>query len=169
MATTLEDLRVLQAAERLADEIWGMVTGWNAFARDTVGGQLVHASDSIGANIAEAFGRFHYGDKVNHLYYARGSLFETKYWLNRCKQRRLIEPEPIQRYAKTLVSIARQINAFASSLKTQRSTYTAQTKAIRETHETYLVEETQPIFDDTDLAWLQSPITNLQSPSGQEQ
>jgi four helix bundle protein len=164
MATMLEELRVLQAAESLADEIWRMVSSWDTFARDTVGGQLVRASDSVGANIAESFGRFHYGDKVNYLYYARGSLLETKYWLNRCKQRRLIEPESAQRYADTLTDIARQINAFARSLKAQRSNYTSPTKAIREIPETYLTEEAWPIFDDTDLVWLQSPISNLQSP-----
>lgn len=89
MATSLEDLRILQRAETLADAIWREVLGWNAFARDSLGSQLVRASDSVGANIAEAFGRFHYGEKLQFLYFARGSLFETKYWLNRTSARSL--------------------------------------------------------------------------------
>lgn len=65
MATSLEELRVLQDAEKVADGIWNQVIGWDAFAREVVGGQLARAVDSIGANIAEAFGRFHYGEKFS--------------------------------------------------------------------------------------------------------
>ncbi len=82
MALKFEELRVLQAAEAVADGIWRQVVRWGSFARDTVGKQMARAGDSIGANIAEAYGRFHYGEKLQFLYYARGSLFETKYWLN---------------------------------------------------------------------------------------
>lgn len=52
-----EDLRVYQLAEKLADEIWDVVIGWEYFAKDTVGKQLVKSADSIGANIAEGAGR----------------------------------------------------------------------------------------------------------------
>lgn len=60
MTTRFEDERVLQAAERVADEIWNCVIGWDEFARDVVGKQLARAADSIGANIAESYGRYHF-------------------------------------------------------------------------------------------------------------
>ena len=82
-----EELRVLQAAEVIADAIWRQVVRWKPFERDTVGSQLTRAADSMGANVAESYGRFHYGEKLQFLYYARGSLFETKYWLNRTAAR----------------------------------------------------------------------------------
>jgi four helix bundle protein len=51
---SFEQLRVLyQLAEKLADEAWDIVVGWNTFAQDTVGKQLVRAADSVGANLAE--------------------------------------------------------------------------------------------------------------------
>lgn len=90
MSKSFEDLQVLQVAEQLADDIWQHVSQWESFAQETVGKQLVRAVDSIGANIAEAFGRYHYGEKLQFLYYARGSLFESKYWINRTKQRNLL-------------------------------------------------------------------------------
>jgi four helix bundle protein len=73
MPLAIDDLRVLQQAEAIADAAWKSVAGWDAFARDAMGKQLVRAADSIGANIAEAYGRFHYGEKLTFFYYARGS------------------------------------------------------------------------------------------------
>ena len=57
MKTAFERLEVYQLLERLADAIWDMALGWDGFARDTVGKQVVRAADSIGANIAEGYGR----------------------------------------------------------------------------------------------------------------
>ena len=120
MATSFEELRVLREAEAVADGIWQEVSGWEPFAREVVGGQLARAADSIGANVAEAFGRFHYGEKLQFLYYARGSLFETKYWLNRTLARDLAPSDQVQDYVSRLTTLARQFNAFAGSVKAQR-------------------------------------------------
>ncbi len=114
---SLEDLRILQTAEILSDEIWKHVTQWEPFAKKVVGAQLTRAVDSIGANIAEAFGRFHYGEKRQFLYYARGSLFETKYWLNRAAKRQLMSAVTVEKYTEQLNSLARQLNAFINSIK----------------------------------------------------
>ena len=62
-ALKFEDLRILRAAEATADGIWRQVVRWEAFPRDAVGGQMARAADSVGANIAKAFGRYHYGEK----------------------------------------------------------------------------------------------------------
>src|ERR671911_1414103 len=102
MATELEDLKILQTAEGIADAVWKQVVTWDEFARDVVGKQLARSIDSIGANIAESYGRFNYGEKLQFLYYSRGSLFETKYWLNRAQLRKLMRPEDVRDYAARL-------------------------------------------------------------------
>ena len=48
--TGFENLRVYNLSEEIADLIWDIVLKWDRFARDTIGKQLVNASDSIGAN-----------------------------------------------------------------------------------------------------------------------
>ena len=96
MSTSFEDLRVLKSAEEIADAVWKRVSNWEDFPKDVVGKQITRSTDSIGANIAESFGRFNFGEKLQFLYYARGSLFETKYWLNRAKVRELIPLENVQ-------------------------------------------------------------------------
>ncbi|MFQ5594976.1 MAG: four helix bundle protein [Anaerolineae bacterium] len=163
MATALEDLRVLQAAETVADGIWRRVVRWDPFAREVVGGQLARAADSIGANIAEAFGRFHYGEKLQFLYYARGSVYETKYWLNRALARDLMPSGQVQGYVSKLTDLARQLNAFAGSLKAQRrGTLKPETK-IREESQKYLPElarreQTLPLFTAEELEWLETVV-----------
>ena len=64
MATELEDLRILKTVEEVADAVWKQVITWDEFAKDVVGKQLAEAIDSIGANIAESYGRFNYGEKI---------------------------------------------------------------------------------------------------------
>jgi four helix bundle protein len=39
--------------------------------------QIRRASTSVGANIAEGFGRFHYKEKIKFYYNARGSICEV--------------------------------------------------------------------------------------------
>jgi four helix bundle protein len=163
MATSLEELRVLRETEAVADAIWRQVVQWDPFAREVVGGQLARAADSVGANIAEAFGRFHYGEKLQFLYYARGSLFETKYWLNRALVRNLMGTSQVQAHASRLTDVARQLNAFARSLKAQRRSSPKRSNAVREAATEYATDAMpSPLFSKAELEWLQTvPISNL--------
>jgi four helix bundle protein len=160
MATELEDLRILKSTEEIADAVWKQVVTWDEFAQDVVGKQLARAIDSIGANIAESYGRFNYGEKLQFLYYARGSLFESKYWLNRALIRKLMQAEEVKGYATRLSDVARQLNTFASSLKSQRKDSKSPAKSIREPGAEYVVnswlDDTGPVFTDTELNWLEA-------------
>ena len=57
---SFEDLDVYRLAEDLADQVWDIVTSWPDFPRNSLGYQFVKSADSIGANLAEGFGRFHF-------------------------------------------------------------------------------------------------------------
>ena len=156
MAIGLEDLQVLKLAESVADSIWKRVGGWGEFAKDTVGKQITRSADSIGANIAESFGRFNFGEKLQFLYYSRGSLFETKYWLNRAGTRELMKTEEVREYSEQLTALARQLNVFASGMKNVR----AETKksSVRESAAEYLTDSpeniSESLFSETDLNFL---------------
>ena len=160
MSLKFEELRVLQTAEATADGIWKQVVQWDPFVRDVVGKQLARAADSIGANIAEAFGRFHYGEKVQFLYYARGSLFETKYWLNRALERELMPSNQVKDYASQLSDLARQLNAFLSSLKTLRRDSTVRPKNVGEARVEYNSDSIDgkplSLFTAEELEWLET-------------
>ena len=158
MATELEDLKILQNAENIADAIWKRVVQWEDFAKDVVGKQMARATDSIGANIAESYGRFNFGEKLQFLYYSRGSLFETKYWLNRALARGLMQEDEVSAYAVRLSDVARQLNSFARNLKSQRLENKPKTKSVRESNAGYITEDwlddSMPLFTDLELNWL---------------
>ena len=160
MSATFEDLRVLKSAEEVADTIWKIVVRWDEFAKDVVGKQMARSADSVGANIAESFGRFNFGEKLQFLYYSRGSIFETKYWLNRTRVRGLMESDNVQEYVNRLTDLARQLNTFASSLKTVRAEQKPKTSAVREEQAEYLAisleDLPEPLFSEDELRWLQS-------------
>ena len=65
MSATFEDLRILKLAEGVADEVWKRVSQWDVFAKEVVGVQLAKAADSVGANIAESFGRYNFGENFS--------------------------------------------------------------------------------------------------------
>lgn len=161
MPTSMEDIRVLKSAEQIADAIYKVTVQWDEFAQDVVGKQIARAADSIGANIAESFGRFHFGEKIQFLYYARGSVFETKYWLNRAAARELMSSTDSQNYVTRLTDIARQLNLYVSSLKGQRSGEISVAKTVKEgpvEYQTSRLPDDFPIvlFDETDFDWLAS-------------
>lgn len=110
----IEESRMYERAERLADEMWDTVLAWQPFAQDTIGKQLARATDSIGANIAESSGRFHPGDVIRFLYYARGSLKETRYWLRRALHRTLITQEQFDHWMEELTQLTKEINSYIS-------------------------------------------------------
>ena len=161
MPTSMEDIRVLRSVEQIADAIYKVASRWDDFAKDVVGKQISRAADSIGANIAESFGRYHFGEKIQFLYYARGSLFETKYWLNRTSERELLSAADSKNYAAKLTDIARQLNLYVSSFKGQRSGEITVAKTIKENPVDYLVSRLpenfpETLFDETDFTWLDS-------------
>jgi four helix bundle protein len=118
---TVEEKRIYGRAERVADFIWEAASQWPDFARRSVGLQLVRAGDSIGANIAEGFGRFHPADVCKFFYYARGSLRETVYWLRRAYQRRLITDETYHHLQTELEQLAKELNQSINHQKTRQS------------------------------------------------
>jgi four helix bundle protein len=101
------DLRAYQLAFDVAAELQSLTRGWPSFERWSIGQQLVRAAGSIGANVAEAEGRWHSKDRARFLLVARGSIFETRHWLYLAKAAGLLVDES---YTERLDELGRLTN-----------------------------------------------------------
>ncbi|RNL54575.1 four helix bundle protein [Pedobacter jejuensis] len=108
----LEDLEVYNLSEVISDKIWNIVITWDYFSKDTIGKQLCRAADSISANIAEGYGRYHFKENKNFCYYSRGSILEVKSFLRKSKNRKLISDEIYQVLYLDLQTIHLKLNAY---------------------------------------------------------
>jgi four helix bundle protein len=96
------DLIAYKLASELSDQIW--------FSKRTLGIQWVNATDSIAANIAEGFGRYHKKDKQKFYYNARGSVLEALHWTKKALERKLISDPQSTLISKKLANLPREIN-----------------------------------------------------------
>jgi len=108
----LEDLEVYNLSEIISDKIWDVVMRWDYFAKDTIGKQLCRAADSISANIAGGYGRYHYKENKNFCYYSRGSILEVKSFLRKSKNRNLISEDCYSELYIELQTIHLKLNAY---------------------------------------------------------
>ena len=118
--TNFENLRVYQLAERLADDIWEVVTQWSPLAKDTVVKQLIRAADSIGANIAEGDGRGPFPENRRFIRVSRDSLNETKHWLRRAFKRKLLNQKQVAALKPMVDELAPRLNAYLKSIGTAK-------------------------------------------------
>jgi four helix bundle protein len=109
----IEDLENYQDAIELSDLIWNVVIKWDSFARNTVGGQIVRAIDSVGANLSEGYGR---GSKIRFAKIARGPLFESKYWLIQARRRKLVSDIEANQIISQIETLLPRISAYINYL-----------------------------------------------------
>jgi four helix bundle protein len=113
----LGDLEIYKIAIELSNSAWQVYDLMPNQYKFHIGNQFLDAIDSIGANIAEGYGRFHYKDSLKFYYYSRGSLFESKHWIYLLKTRNLVNSDMYEIMLKYLKNEAVKLNNFINSLK----------------------------------------------------
>jgi len=90
----LQDLEVYKLARELSKIGWEIYNELSWPDKKIMGDQFISATDSVGANIAEGYSRFHYLEKIKFYYIARGSLIEAgDHWLELLMERNKIKGE----------------------------------------------------------------------------
>jgi len=112
----IDDLRVYQLAMQLAEKVWEIVIKWDSFAKYSIGKQYTEAADSIGSNISEGFGRFHFKDSKNFLYYSRGSLYETRTWTIKAHNRNLVTEEEFKELIENIQDLSIRLNNYINTI-----------------------------------------------------
>ena len=115
----IHELDVYRLAEELSDMIWYAFDNWTVKAQKTIGYQIIRASDSIAANLAEGYGRYTPADRKRFYLYSRGSYEETKAWLRKAIRRKVIFPEEeIAKYKVIIDELGPKLNAFINKTRT---------------------------------------------------
>lgn len=115
--TTFSDLEIWQESTKLALKVYKLTESFPAEEKFGITSQLRRASTSVGANIAEGFGRYHYKDKIRFFYLARGSLFESQNFILFSEKLGYLKTEMARELCRDYVSLSKRINAFIKSLK----------------------------------------------------
>lgn len=84
------DLDVYKFSNQLSEKSWNIYKELNWRIKRVLGDQMMRSIDSVSANIAEGYGRYHYLDKIKFYYNARGSLLEASYWIDSMYKRKII-------------------------------------------------------------------------------
>lgn len=116
---SFEDLEVWQLAKELTVKIYKLTAKFPPEEKFGLSSQLRSAVVSVGANIAEGYGRYHFKDNIKFLYNTRGSLLETKSHLLIAKELGLIKASELQTLLKEIRNLGVKLNNFISSLKRQ--------------------------------------------------
>jgi len=112
----IDDLKVYGLSMNLGEKVWSIVIKWDSFEKDTIGKQLVRAVDSVAANLSEGFGRYHYKEKKNFSYYSRGSLYESKTWIVKAKNRGLINENDFSDFKNDFNFIGKMLNNYIKTI-----------------------------------------------------
>lgn len=112
----LKDLEVYQLSRKLSTVAWSIFCRMNFEDKKHMGDQFLRSVDSIGANIAEGYGRYHYLDKVKFYYNARGSHFESFiHWLELPKEREKISETEYRSISGIAKSLLIKLNNFINT------------------------------------------------------
>jgi four helix bundle protein len=113
----LKDLEIYQLARELSKIGWEIYQKLDWKTKKINGDQFIEATDSIGANIAEGYNRFHFLDKIKFYYNARSSLSEVcHHWLEILHERDKINKNLYLRYKKIAEKLMIKLNNYISSI-----------------------------------------------------
>lgn len=115
----LKDLEIYQLSRKISAMAWGFYEKMHWQIKKTMGDQWVTSIDSVGANIAEGFGRYHYLDKNRFNYNARGSLLEAIHWTELLNERHEMTTDQLQLFKLAFDEIHPRLNKYIKFTKDQ--------------------------------------------------
>lgn len=113
---SLDKLEVYRLSVELSDIVWVVYEQLDWRDKKTMGDQFVNSTDSVGANIAEGYGRFHYLDKAKFYYNSRGSLLESRHWFNMLVKRQKVTKNKQKEYLICYAKLRPKLNSFINSV-----------------------------------------------------
>lgn len=116
------DLEVYKLANKITLEIYDLTKDFPAKEKYSLIDQLNRAVTSIGANIAEGFGRYHTKEYIKFLYTSRGSLMEVLHFLIISKELKYIDNKKLDAFDERIRILGIKINNLIGALSRQQAT-----------------------------------------------
>ena len=136
---TFRDLEVWKKAFKLAVEVIHLAEKpAKSMSTKIILEQLLRASTSISANIAEGYGRYHYLDSLRFYYIARGSLTETLSAFVTCEAIGYLTKDELVTLRSLVHSALRSLNGYIRYVRNARQGH--------QEYGTQLLREDQPIY-----------------------
>lgn len=113
----LNKLEVYKLARELSKIAWSIFGQLSWEYKKAIGFQFIESVDSVGANIAESYGRYHYLDRIKFLHYSRGSLLEcNEHWLELLFERQIMDQEEFDNFKKIASKLSLKLNNYINAI-----------------------------------------------------
>lgn len=121
---TFEDLDVWKVCRDLRIQVSAIARTFPKEEQYRLRDQLVRASRSVTANLAEGYGRFHYAENIQFARQARGSLYEIIDHLTVAQEEILISDENFSSMRESVLRAISVVNGFIRYLSKARTSST---------------------------------------------
>ena len=111
-----EDLTIWQLSKDLAIKIYKLTSSFPKNEQYALSDKIRRSVTSIGANIAEGFGRYHYKESKQFYYIARGSLLETKSHLLIAESLFNVDHNLVEHLSNDIKILSIKLNNFINSI-----------------------------------------------------
>ena len=120
-SSTFEDLEVWKLARDLRKMISSLVKTFPADEKYRLTDQMIRASRSVTANIAEGYGRYHYQENIQFCRQSRGSLYEILDHLTVALNEGYIIEKIFNDLREDVFEIIKKLNGYIQYLKKRKN------------------------------------------------
>ncbi len=118
---SLENLDVWREGRKFRKKISELTKRFPEFEKYKLKDQMIRASRSFTANIAEGYGRFHFQENIRFCRQARGSLFEMCDHLTVALDEGYINVKELEEYKEGLFSLIKMTNGYIKYLRKRKT------------------------------------------------
>lgn len=117
---SFKELEIWKRSRVFRNEVFKLVKKFPKEEKFLLVDQLIRASRSVTANIAEGHGRFHFQENIQYCRIARGSITECLDHLICANDCKYISKEVLKNYESEIEEISRMINGYINYLKKKK-------------------------------------------------
>ncbi len=119
--STFEDLEIWQLARDFRNKISDLVKKLPSEEKYRLSDQMIRASRSVTANIAEGYGRYHYQENIQFCRQSRGSLFEIIDHLTVALDEGHITDNVLKQLKEDIMVMIRKLNGYIRYLEKRKT------------------------------------------------